>query len=228
MSLDLGLDNLITTFNSTNGSSFIICGRYIKTINQRYNKEKARLQSIKDKQGYKHLTNRMIRLERKREFRINDFFNRTVKKIIDYCIENDIGSIVIGNFANIKQEINLGKSNNQNFVQIPYSKLRQKLNSKCQQIGIDIFSQEESYTSKTSYLDQEIPQKSESYQGKRIKRGLFRTSQGVLVNADVNGAAQILIKHFLKSKPRLIDYRRGSSGFVNNPVRFTIYKANSL
>lgn len=226
LTLDLGLDNLVTTFNSTTGASFIIDGRYIKSVNQWYNRQKARLQGIKDRQGLNHFTNRMIRLERKREFRINDYFNRTVKRITDYCMTHDIGSIVVGDFSNIKQEINLGKRNNQNFVQIPYRKLRQKLQSKCQQTEIDVYNQIEEYTSKTSFLDQEIPQKSEIYQGKRVKRGLFRTSEGILVNADVNGAAQILIKHLLKSKPGLIDYQRWSSGFVNNPVRFNIYKAN--
>lgn len=221
LSLDLGLDNLATAFDSTSGASFIVCGRYIKSINRWYNKEKARLQSVKDKQGYTHQTKRMVRLERKREFRINDFFNRTVKYITDYCLEHNVGSIVIGNFANIKQGINHGKRNNQNFVQIPYGKLRQKLASKCEQFGIEVHSTEESYTSKTSFLDRELLQKHSSYLGRRVKRGLFKTAKGILVNADSQAAAQILIKHLLKSKPNLVDsvYERGSSGRVSRPVR---------
>src|SRR5688500_427044 len=137
----------------------------------------------------------MIRLERKREFRLNDFFNRTVKRITDYCLEHNLGSIVVGDFANLKQEINHGSRNNQNFVQIPYSKLRQKLVSKCQQLGIEVSSQAEAYTSKTSFLDRELPQKHQAYLGIRVKRGLFRTAQGIVVNADTNGSAQILVKH---------------------------------
>lgn len=143
---------------STSGASFIICGRYLKSINQGYNEEKARLQGIKDKQGYQHQTRRMVRLERKREFRINDFFNRTIKRITDYCVDHNIGSVVIGDFARIKQGINHGAKNNQNFVQIPYGKLRQKLASKCQQLGIEVGSTEESYISKTSFLDRELPE----------------------------------------------------------------------
>ena len=221
LSIDLGLDNLATCFASTNGASFIIDGRYIKSINQWYNKENSRLQSIKDRQGYTHTTDKMFRLSRKRDNQINDYFNRAVKYITDYCLQNDIGTIVIGDFADIKQGINLGKRNNQNFAAIPYSKLKQKLASKCEQFGIKVKHIEESYTSKTSFLDREIPEKHDTYLGKRVKRGLFRTANGTMVNADTNGASQILIKYLLKSKPNLVTdvYEGGSSGVVNAPQR---------
>ncbi len=221
LSIDLGLDNFATCFDSTTGASFIIDGRYIKSINQWYNKENSRLQSIKDRQGYTHTTDKMFRLYRKRANQINDYFNHAVKHITNYCLENDLGTIVVGDFSGIKQEINIGKQNNQNFVSIPYGKFRQKLASRCQQLGIEIDSIEESYTSKTSFLDRELPEKQDSYLGKRTRRGLFCATDGTLVSADTNGAAQILIKYLLKSKPRLVNkvYQRGSSGFVSNPQR---------
>jgi putative transposase len=220
LSIDCGLNNFVTAFNSINGSSFIIDGRYIKSINQRYNKEKARLQSIKDLQHYVFTTKKIISLSRKREFRINDYLNRSIKYITDYCLKNSIGNIVIGNFEGIKNGINLGKKNNQNFVQIPYGKFKQKLNSKCEQLGIEYNYIEECYTSKCSFLDKEDVCKHENYLGSRIKRGLFKTSKNILVNADVNGSANILQK-FLKSTNRLkeLHFKRVVKGFVNNPVR---------
>jgi putative transposase len=114
----------------------------------------------------------------------------------------------------------LGKKNNQNFVQIPYGKFKQKLNSKCEQLGIEYNYIEECYTSKCSFLDKEDVCKHENYLGSRIKRGLFKTSKNILVNADVNGSANILQK-FLKSTNRLkeLHFKRVVKGFVNNPVR---------
>ena len=220
LSIDFGLNNFATCFNSIVGSSFIINGRYIKSVNQRYNKERARLQSIKDQQNYKFETKRLFKLTQKRKFVLNDFFNRSVKHITDYCISSDIGSIVLGDFSGIKQEINIGKVNNQNFVQIPYGIFKRKLKSKCEQMGIEVSQIEESYTSKCSFLDKESIEKHETYLGKRVKRGLFRTASKVLVNADVNGSANILVK-YLKSKQRIkeLNFDRLYKGFVNNPVR---------
>ncbi|MBN4077313.1 transposase [Sulfobacillus acidophilus] len=220
LSIDLGLNNLASCFDSTSGSSFAIDGRYIKAINQRYNKETARLKSIKDQQKYRHSTRRMTRLCEKRKWRINDYFNRSVKKITDYCVANDIGTLVMGDFKTIKQNSNMGKRNNQNFVQIPYDLLKRKLKGKCEQLGIGFSLNEESYTSKCSFLDKEAIQKHEKYQGRRIKRGLFRTNNRILVNADINGSANILQK-YLTSKHRQEElfFERVCKGFVNNPVR---------
>ena len=120
----------------------------------------------------------------------------------------------------------MGSRTNQNFVSIPYGKLKQKLRSKCEQLGIAYHEIEESYTSKCSFADSESVEKHESYVGKRVKRGLFRTALGWLVNADVNGAANILVK-FLTSTDRLSEWfrERVVQGFVNNPVRI---KFNTL
>lgn len=220
LSVDMGLNNFATCFRSVDGSSFIVDGRYIKALNHRYNKELAKLQSIKDQQGIKQPTKRIFRLTRKRGYQMNDYFNRAVKYITDSCLSQGIGSIVVGNFSDIKRDINLGKRTNQNFVQIPYGLFRQKLKSKCEQLGIAYHAIEESYTSKTSFLDNEPIQKHEQYQGKRVKRGLFQTSTGQLINADVNGSANILRK-FLTSTNRLADLfcERVVKGFVNNPAR---------
>ena len=217
LSIDMGLDNFATCFDSNDGSSFIIDGRYIKSLNRHYNKQKAYYQSILDRQNIKQ-SKRMIRLSRKRYNKINNYFNLAVKKITDYCIKHNIGNIVIGDFSDIKQNINIGKKNNQNFVSIPYGVFKRKLESKCEQLGIEYHLQEESYTSKCSYLDNETVEKHETYLGKRIKRGLFKTAKGYLINADVNGAANILVK-FLTSNGQRIANRYGC---VNHPTRLKL------
>ena len=217
LSIDMGLDNFATCFDSNDGSSFIIDGRYIKSLNRHYNKQKAYYQSILDRQNIKQ-SKRMLRLSRKRYNKINNYFNLAVKKITDYCIKHNIGNIVIGDFSDIKRNINIGKKNNQNFVSIPYGIFKRKLESKCEQLGIEYHLQEESYTSKCSYLDNETVEKQERYLGKRIKRGLFRTAKGYLINADVNGAANILVK-FLTSNGQRIANRYGC---VNHPKRLRL------
>jgi len=219
LSIDCGLNNFATCFNSIDGSSFIIDGRYIKSINYRYNKKKAKLQSIKDLQKYSFTTRRIINLSRKRGYQINDYFNRSVKVITEYCKKYQIGTIVIGDLSSCKHSINLGKRTNQNFVQIPYGKFKQKLKSKCEQIGIEYNLSEESYTSKCSFLDNEEICNHDTFLGSRIKRGLFKTTTK-LVNADVNGSANIL-KKFLQSNNRFkeLNFERVAKGFVNNPVR---------
>ena len=217
LSIDMGLDNFATCFDSNDGSSFIIDGRYIKSLNRHYNKQKAYYQSILDRQNIKQ-SKRMLRLSRKRYNKLNNYFNLSVKKITDYCIKHNIGNIVIGDFSDIKQNINIGKKNNQNFVFIPYGVFKRKLESKCEQLGIEYHLQEESYTSKCSYLDNETVEKHETYLGKRIKRGLFKTAKGYLINADVNGAANILVK-FLTSNGQRIANRYGC---VNHPTRLKL------
>ncbi|MEZ0368277.1 MAG: RNA-guided endonuclease InsQ/TnpB family protein [Candidatus Sericytochromatia bacterium] len=220
LSIDLGLDNFASCFASTDGSSFVLDGRYLKSINQRYNKENARLQSIKDLQGIKFTTRRMLNLSRRRGYRLNDYFNRAVKYITDQCLSKGIGTLVVGDFSDIKRDIQLGKRTNQNFVQIPYGLFRQKLQSKCEQEGIAYHAMEESHTSKCSFLDSEPICHQEQYLGRRIKRGLFKTRAGRLVNADVNGAANILAK-FLARTDRLAELirERVVPGFVTNPAR---------
>jgi putative transposase len=219
LSIDCGLDNLLTTFDTVNQKSIIISGKQLKSVNQHYNKTKAKLQStyeinkLKDKN-----TKKFIKLSEYRKNYINNYFNQTVNKIVKYCLENNIGNIVIGDFKGIKQEINIGKKNNQNFVSVPYGILKRKLEAKCNYYGIKYILQEESYTSKCSALDLEPICKKEIYMGKRIHRGLYKTFNGNLINADVNGAINILRK-YIKSKSGSDLSDTDVSGAINHPVR---------
>jgi len=114
--------------------------------------------------------------------------------IVNLAAENDISRIIIGKNDGWKHEIDLGSSNNQMFAQIPHAQLVSMICYKAKLLGIEVILTEESYTSKTSHLDGELPVKQESYKGRRIHRGLFRTADGILINADINGAAQIMRK----------------------------------
>lgn len=224
LAIDLGVNNLCTCVTS-DGDSFILDGKKLKSYNQWYNKENARLQSIKDKQKLgKSLTKRQVSLLRKRENRVMDYLGKTAKKIISYCLEHDIGILVLGKNKGFQQKSDLGRINNQMFVQMPFYKLQQKLEYQCKIYGIDIIEQEESYTSKASFWDKDdIPvygdSKQYSFSGKRIKRGLYQTSSGMLFNADVNGALNILRKSNVVPLNGL--YSRGE---LNTPVRIRVIK----
>ena len=223
LGIDLGIDNLCTCVTNT-GASFIIDGRKLKSINQYYNKINAKLQSIKDKQKIERTTLRQKRITRKRNNRINDYLSKAARIIVNYCLNNDIGKIVLGYNEDFQRNSNIGSINNQNFVNIPYGKLRDKLIYLCKLYGIEFKLQEESYTSKASFFDgDEIPiydkenQKEYIFSGKRIKRGLYQTSTGKLINADCNGALNIL------RKSKVVDlsvlYNRGE---LNTPKRIRV------
>lgn len=223
MSIDLGVDNLAACFD-TDGHQFLIDGKRLKSINQWYNKRNAQLQSAKDKQGIKGLTNKQALLYQWRNNCVRDYLNKAARLIINHCLKHSIGKLIVGYNPGIKQEINIGRANNQNFVQIPFWQLRQKLSALCSRYGIEYLEQEESYSSKASFFDRdEIPvynadnPSQPKFSGKRIKRGLYRTSNKHLVSADINGSANILVK----SKHRL-NFERVSSGFLANPLRIKI------
>lgn len=192
--IDLGLNNLVTIVNNAGLTSGIIKGGVVKSINQYYNKLKAKYQSIKDKQGYTFQTKRIQRMTWKRNNRINDIFHKISRKVIDYCILGNFGKIVIGYNPNWKQFIELGKKNNQNFVNIPYRKLINLIKYKAELCGIQVIEVKEWHTSKVSALDLEMICRHKEYLGKRIHRRLFQTKHGTLINADVNGALNILRK----------------------------------
>lgn len=223
LGIDLGIDNLCTCVTNT-GASFIIDGRKLKSINQYYNKINAKLQSIKDKQKIERTTLRQKRITRKRNNRINDYLSKAARTIVNYCLNNDIGKLVLGYNEDFQRNSNIGSINNQNFVNIPYGKLRDKLIYLCKLYGIEFKLQEESYTSKASFFDgDEIPiydkENPQEYifSGKRIKRGLYQTSTGKLINADCNGALNIL------RKSKVVDlsvlYNRGE---LNTPKRIRV------
>lgn len=224
LALDLGVNNLITAVSNT-GRSFIIDGRKLKSINQWFNKENARLQSIKDKQNLgKITTNRQKAIARDRNNKVNDYMNKAAREVIDYCIMNDIGTIVVGYNVTFQRNSRMGKQNNQNFVNIPYGRLRDKLSYLCELNGITYIEQEESYTSKASFWDKDnIPvynndnPREYQFSGMRVHRGLYKTANGKTFNADVNGALNIMRKSSVVDMTIL--YGRGD---VDTPVRIRI------
>ena len=170
-------------------------GKILKSVNQHYNKIVAKIKSELKKKNDKDWSKKLGKLTLKRNNIINNYLHHTSKFIITYCIENNIKNIVVGKNKNWKNEVNIGKRNNQNFVSIPHSKLIQQIQYKGEEVGINVSTVEENYTSKCSALDLEkiCKHKDGEYKGKRIKRGLFQNTKG-LINADVNGSLNILRK----------------------------------
>ena len=195
LAIDLGVSNLVTVVNNNGCRPFVIKGGVVKSINQYYNKERARIQSIYDRQGIK-IGKRMQKLTNKRNKKLNDYFHKTSRRIIEYCVKNDIGTVVIGYNSEWKQHCRIGKRNTQNFVTIPYYKLVQQLEYKAEEPGISVIKQEESHSSKCSFLDNEPIEHHDKYRGTRISRGLFKSSKDIIINADVNGGYNILKKAF--------------------------------
>lgn len=210
---------------SSNGKSFIVDGRRLKSINQWFNKENARLQSIKDKQHLgKKITNRQKTIARNHNNKVNDYLNKAARKVVDYCITNDIGTLVVGYNETFQRGSNIGKQNNQNFVNIPYGLLRSKLEYLCELNDIIFVKQEESYTSKASFWDKDdLPVYNADnpteypFSGKRVHRGLYKTANGKVFNADINGALNIMRKSSVVDMNIL--YSRGE---VDTPVRIRI------
>ncbi len=212
LSIDIGLNNLATCTNNIGKSPFIVNGKPLKSINQYFNKKRALLMSYVGNLGW---SNRIKRLTHKRNNKINDYIHKTSRFIVNYCIEHRIENIVIGKNNDWKQNINLGKRNNQNFVNVPFDKLIQQIQYKSEDVGINVINQEESYTSKCSFLDLEPVKKQVKYLGKRVKRGLFKSFKGILINADVNGSLNILRKVVDDSLIREIINR----GLVLKPIK---------
>lgn len=187
MGIDLGLNNLATCV--TQKSGVIYNGKPLKSINHFYNKRKSQLQSLLLKGNY--LTKRINRLTNSRNNKVENYIHQISNKIIKQAENENITKIFIGNNKNWKQEVNLGKKTNRNFVSIPHSSLIEKIKYKGLMVGIEVLVTQEAYTSKCSALDLEPIQKHENYLGKRKKRGLFITSTGKLINADCNGSLNI-------------------------------------
>ena len=223
LGIDLGINNLATCATNE-GDSFIIDGKKLKSINQWYNKELSRLSSIKDHQGIRGCTNKQYLITRKRNNRVQDYIYCAAKKIVNYCIEHRIGTIVVGYNDGFQENPNLGKVNNQKFVMIPFGRLKSRIEYLCDQYGIKFILQEESYTSKASFFDDDnIPKwnplnpEHRLFSGKRICRGLYQTSNGYTLNCDVNGALNILRKSNLTDLSVL-----QARGVVNPPLRIRI------
>lgn len=216
--IDIGVRNLITMCNNIGEKPIVVKGGVVKSINQFYNKEKARVQSVYDFQGIKY-GNKMRKLSAKRERKLNDFFHKVSRFVVDWCVEHEVGTIVIGHNDNWKQRVETGRRNNQNFVQIPFGKLIHQIGYKGEEKGIEVKEQEESHTSKCSFLDNEPVEHHEDYVGRRKSRGLFKTAKGIIINADVNAGYNIIRKAVLKAFDKYVD---GIEGVGLHPVRCLI------
>lgn len=216
-SIDLGIDNLVTLVSED--FTYLFSGNFVKSYNQRFNKTLAKLNSIKDLQKIKGTTKRIKKLYYDREQYIEDVFHKISRKIVNLLIDSKITKLVVGYNKGWKTGVNMGKRNNQKFTQIPFARLVSYLEYKCELSGIEIVIHEESYTSKCDSLAFEKIGKHDSYLGRRKKRGLFQSSVGKLINADVNGALNIMRKvvgDSCESIQRIID-----RGLLFNPVRIT-------
>ena len=190
---DLGIDNFATFVSTKPGiRPFLVKGKILKSINQQYNKQVAELRS---KKHYEHIRIKGV----KRYYQLQDWMHKASRLAVNFCLAHDLGRIVIGTNRNWKQSVNLGKRNNQNFVMLPHAKFIEMIRYKAEEYGIQVTVREESYTSKASALDMDViadfdPKQGKTkpvFSGKRIKRGLYRSSDGHLINADINGAANI-------------------------------------
>jgi putative transposase len=211
--IDIGMNNLFAiSFNKSN-QNLLINGKPLKAINQYYNKQIAKYKSELEKCNKKKKSNKTIKLTNKRNNKIKDYVHKSTKLLVERLKQNDISKVIIGKNDQWKTSINIGKKNNQNFVSIPHAQIINVLTYKLKLVGIDVILQEESYTSKCSAYDLEQIQKHTEYKGSRIKRGLFKTFSGKLINADINGASNIL----LKALPNA--YADGIEGIVVYPVK---------
>jgi putative transposase len=212
--IDIGMNNLFAvSFNDQYKQNLLINGRPLKAINQYYNKQIAKYKSELDLCNKKKKSKKLSKITNKRNNKIKDFVHKSTKLLVDRLKQNDISKVIIGKNDQWKTNINIGKKNNQNFVSIPHAQIINVLAYKLKLVGIDVILQEESYTSLCSAYDLEPIKKHKTYKGSRIKRGLFETSSGKLVNADINGASNILLKALPKA------YADGIEGIVVYPVK---------
>lgn len=213
VSIDLGLDNLATLTNNCNISPVIISGRKIKSINQYYNKQMSHYREIAKRMNNLDHTNRMNRLTNKRNNLIDDLIHKASRSIINYTLSCGANTIVIGNNKKWKQKSKMSSKVNQNFISIPHSKLIHQIKYKAKIIKINVITTEESYTSGTSFIDNELPIEENYNKSRRVYRGLFKSNTGKLINADVNGSLQIMKKVFPNA------FSHGIEGYGFNPIR---------
>lgn len=217
LSCDLGLNNFVTTIDTQSKQPLIINGKGIKSVNQYYNKKTAYLQAIAKKSNNRFITKQLIKLTTFRENKLNDFLHKASNFLVKYCVKHSIETLIIGKNKEWKKEINLGIKNNQSFTSIPYESFISKLAYKCENYGINFILTEESYTSKCDHLANEEMKQQEKYLGKRIKRGLFKSSTNKSLNADVNGAIGIAKKVFHNAVKTLVD-----SGTAFVPIKINL------
>lgn len=222
LGIDSGLNNWLTCVSNV-GTSFIVDGLHLKSLNRWYNKQ---ISTLKDGKPQGFWSNRLAALTEKRNRQMRDAVNKAARKVIQHCLENRIGTLVFGWNKGQKDSANMGKKTNQKFVQVPTARLKTRIEQLCEQYGIQFVETEESYTSKASFVDRdEIPTfgaKPEGWQasGKRTKRGLYRTAMNWYINADCNGAANILRKVSMTLGLNLNGVSRGA---LTRPTRICFW-----
>lgn len=217
--LDLGLNNL-ATLTSNVCQSNIYDGKKIKNINQFYNKIKALLQSKLNRN--KKTSNRIKRISYKRNNKIKDYMHKVSHLIVTYMETNNLNTLFVGKNTGWKEGISIGKTNNQNFVAVPYNLLISMLDYKCKLAGIKMIIVNEAYTSKCSFIDNEKICKHETYKGKRINIGMFKTATGLYINADINGSFNIMRLGIEKCNCDVHTIVPADMRFVYNPIRIKI------
>lgn len=215
--IDLGLDNFATITNNCGLIPLVINGKGLKSINQYYNKQMAHYKSIAKKVNKLDYTNKMRKLTLKRNNKVEDYIHKASRFVVDYCRNNEINTIVIGNNKNWKQNSKMSKRVNQNFISIPYYNFIQKIQYKAEEFGIQVIITEESYTSGTSFLDNELPIKENYNKSRRKHRGLFVSNKGTKINANVNGSYQIIKKVFPKA------FAEGIEGVGLHPFKVNLF-----
>lgn len=216
LSIDIGLDNLATVVNNAGLDAFVINGKGLKSINKYYNQQISHYREIAKRMNGKDYTDKMDSLTQKRNRKIDDYIHKASRYLIDYAVANHFNTIIIGNNKEWKQKSKMSKQVNQSFVGIPHMKFIEMVQYKAQEMGINVILTDESYTSGTSFLDGEEPIKENYNKSRRVARGLFVTNLGAKINADVNGAYQIMIKVFPNA------FADGIEGVALHPVRVSV------
>lgn len=223
--IDLGLNNFVTFLDNQGNQPFIINGKGIKSYNQNFNKKKAKLQYKLPKNVYS--SRQLLQLNFRRNMFIHNFIHQASSIILKTLLTRKIETLVIGYNENWKQNITLGKRTNQQFVQIPYKAFIDKIMYKCEDYGIKVILTGEAYTSKVDHLAGEEMHKHTEYKGKRIHRGLFLSSTGIVINADINGALGIMRKVFSESANQIADSGVAFTPVIIQPISYTRAKAQS-
>lgn len=212
-SIDIGIDNLAAVTTNTGFQPYVINGKGLKSINKYYNKQIAHYRETAKRMNGMDFTKRMAQITAKRNRKVDDYMHKTSRHIVDDCTDKNIHTIVIGYNKDWKRDSRLNKKVNQSFVGIPTQRLIEMIQYKAQEAGIRVILTEESYTSGTSFLDEEKPVKQNYNQARRVHRGLFVSENGTKINADINASYQILKKVFPTA------YADGIKGVVLHPVR---------
>lgn len=195
LSVDLGVNNLAAITNNFNGEQWLIKGQPLKSINQYYNKNLAFYKSVAMKENKLYWTKKLQSLTRNRNDRINTYLHKASKQLVNLAVSYGVSKIVIGYNQGWKDEVNLSKKTNQNFVSIPFDTFINYISYKARLQGIEVVKVEESFTSGTDFLFEEMPTKENYNKNRRINRGLFKSNTGRSLNSDVNGSYQILKKY---------------------------------